>query len=118
MTDRSGNVQPVPGASGPGAQTAEMPDWYGIYYQPESRKRQAKEAEQSRDRRRSLWRDFNFGGFHGKGADTPVLRYQRGVTSVDVPHIVTAAKLREHRERIGSGIVDYEMTQGGKKAQR
>lgn len=117
MTDRAGNVSPVAGATGPGSLTAEMPDWYGIYYQPEAQKRQAKEAEQSRNRRRSLWRDFNYSGFHGKG-DKPELRYRHGKTSVDVPHYVTAEKLRQHQHRIGSGIVDYEMMQGGKKAKR
>lgn len=106
MADRAGNPS-IGGATGPGAHTSEMPDWYGIYYQPEAQKRQAVEAAQSTNRRRNATRDFALSGFHGEGE--PELRYRRG------PHYIEADKLRQHHARVRAGAVDYGMLHGGKR---
>ena len=113
-------MPPIGGASGPSNHTPEMPDFESIYAQPEAQKRQDKEAEQSRDRRRSVWRDFNFAGFHGVGApDEPVLRYIDGETStadaaIQQPrHFLTAEQLRQHQKRVQAGTgMGYEVVQG------
>jgi hypothetical protein len=113
-------MPPIGGASGPSNHTPEMPDFQSIYAGPEAQKRQAQEAEQSEDRRRSVWRDFNFAGFHGTGApDEPTLRYIDGETSTaDVAvtqprHFLTAEQLRQHQKRVQEGAaIGYDVVQG------
>jgi hypothetical protein len=114
-------MPPIGGASGPSNHTPEMPDFRSLYGSPESTGRQKKEAEQSRDRRRSLWRDFNFAGFHGIGApDKPTLRYLDGETSTaDMAvqqarqkHYLTREQLQQHQKRVQEGTLGYEVVQG------
>ncbi len=114
-------MPPIGGASGPGDKTPAMPDFASLYAQPEAQKRMDQEAEQSLDRRRSMWRDYNFAGFHGIGApDKPVLRYIDGVTSTaDIvnkqpqAHYLTGEQLRQNQKRIQTGTgLGYETVQG------
>lgn len=103
-------MPPIGGASGPGDKTPAMPDWESIYYQPEAKKRMKKEAEQSLARRRSLYRDFQYSGFHGRPADDkPILRYlpDRSLV-VDVAikpvHFLTSKQIKQAHDRIRAGV--------------
>ena len=105
----------------PETQMPTFPDWENIYFSPEAQKRQDKEAEQSRLRRKSMWRDMNFSGFHGVKDDKVELRYEMGKTSsgdvATMPvHYLTAGQLRENRKRITTGVgANYEQIQGRSK---
>ena len=74
-------VAPIAGASGPGYHgTTELPDFTAIYFSDEAKKRQQVEAEQSRGRHKSMWRDLAREGFHGEPNEVE-LRYEPGETS-------------------------------------
>lgn len=112
-------MPPIGGASGPSNHTPEMPDFESIYAGPEAQRRQDAEGKQSRDRRRSVWRDYNFGGLHGTSTpDEPVLRYLEGETSTadmairQPRHYLTAAQLKQSQKRIQAGTLGYETVQG------
>lgn len=102
-------MPPIGGASGPGKHTPPMPDFQSIFSSPESKKRQDKEAEQADDRRRSVWRDLNYSGLHGK-PNAPELRYHSYEASQK--HYLTAEQIKQHQKRIQHGTLGYETVLG------
>jgi len=104
----------------PETQMPHFPDWE-MWFSPEAKKRQDKEAEQSRQRRQSMWRDLNFAGIHGVKDDKPQLRYRYGETSTgDVAttpvHYLTAQQLGDDKKRLTEGVgINYERVQGQSK---
>lgn len=107
------------GATGPSNHTPEMLDFASLYAQPESKRRQRQEAKQSATRRRSTWRDLDFGGLYGAQDDKPLLRYGMGKTSIadaaitQPRHYLTAKELRESKDRIAQGL-GYDDVQTGR----
>jgi len=115
-----GDPQQIGKTVRPETEMPQFPDWQ-TWFGPEAKKRQDKEAEQSKQRRRSMWRDMNFAGIHGVKDDKPQLRYRYGETSTgDIAttplHYLTAKQLREDKKRLTDGIgVNYERIQGQSK---
>ncbi len=110
------------GASGIGIKTPEMPNFYAIHFSPEAEKRQAVEAKQSENRRRSGYRDFSTTGMHGTPpAAGPVRRYKPGETATaDLAsranrEFLTSDEIKQHRRRIKRGLtIGYDTLQSGK----
>lgn len=121
-TIKKGGSQQIGLTVRPETQLPHFPDWENIYFSPEARKKQDKEAEQSLLRRKSMWRDMNFSGFHGTKDDKVELRYEMGKTSsgavATMPvHYLTATQLKQNRKRIATGVgPDYESIQGKTKS--
>lgn len=117
---------PLGQATGPSNHTPEMPDFESLFASPESQTRQKQEGKQSRDRRRSMWRDHDVTGLHGSNDGEPELRYIKGVTSTaDVAnmqprHFLTAAQLQAGHKRIREGsVLGYEeIIAGGGKSKK
>jgi hypothetical protein len=111
---KAADIPQASGASGMGGQNSALPDFESIYMQPEAKKRQDKEAEQARDRRRSMWRDYNFAGLHGRPlGDKPALRFDVYDTStadnVTRPNrnYLTPKEIKAQQKRITGGLLDY-----------
>jgi hypothetical protein len=116
-------ISPIGGASGPGDhdRRVELPDFRSIYYSPEAQKREKQEAKQSKDRRKSLYRDLSTTGFHGNPSGDDKLRYLSGdASTADMatqrPHFLTEKKIKEHKQRIAAGYLDYDLMLGEKKS--
>jgi hypothetical protein len=115
-----GNPQQIGVTVRPETTMPHFPDWE-MWFSPEAKKKQDKEAEQSKDRRRSMWRDLNFSGIHGVKNDKPEVRYKYGESSTgDVAttpvHYLTVAQLRKDKKRITDGVgINYERVQGKTK---
>lgn len=104
---------PVGGATNPDMGHPPMPDFYSIYLDPDAMRRQDEEGEKSVDRRKSMWRDLDYTGIHGR-PDQPTLRY----VAQPMRHYLTASELRKRQKRLQVGTMGYEVVAGESKARK